>query len=175
MISKMRKQRKMRIVTKIHSNKKKMKTTTNPQIDNSWPSSTPAKQESNLKINLFSKHQLSTSLLSRFLSSTLLTELRETISSKKLLFTISKKLIMMTKSSKILSSTSVSIWLLEILMKLTKVWRIFKIQPFGKKWQSCVSSAKDLMLLKSASVTWNLPEEQEASDKQKSNHKLRPS
>ena len=58
-------------------------------------------------------------------------------------------------------------------MKLTKVLKIFKIQQSGKKWQSCVSSARDSMLLKFVSVTWNLPEEPEALDRQRKNHKYR--
>jgi len=38
-------------------------------------------------------------------------------------------------------------------IRLTKVSKIFKIQPFGKRWQSCVSSARDWMLQKFALET----------------------
>ncbi len=67
---------------------------------------------------------------------------RRIISSKGPLFTISNASTTMTKLLKTLFSTFPSTSLLETLIRLTKVSKIFKIQPFGKRWQSCVSSAR---------------------------------
>lgn len=78
---------------------------------------------------------------------------RRIISSKGPLFMISNASTTMTKSLKTLFSTSPSISPLEILIRLTKVSKIFKIQPFGKRWRSCVSNARDWMLLKFVSET----------------------
>lgn len=117
------------------------------------PFSILTKQVLGIKTNLFCVLQPSTYLHLKFHISMQCNAARRITSSKEPLFMISNASTTMTKLLKTLFSTSPSTSLLETLIRLTKVSKIFKIQPFGKRWQSCVSSARDWMLQKFALET----------------------